>query len=555
MTLIATRSRSELRRILTLGLLVITIVLAAGLGSMVFAARAVDHAVATEERELVQRTLQRGREQLIVDLTSATVWDEAYVKTTRSFDPAWAHENYGIYYSTYMHHDRTLVFDPGDRVIYAADAGAIAPKTALASFVADLTPLVETLRVAEAARLAPGLAPPHGLTSVTTGSAFVRSGGEIWAVALSNVLPETGDVPETGRPSAVVLSARRLDDGFFVELQDALGVKDVRLVASGVAASGLSVPINDRQGRPLGRLSWTPKQPGAGILKDALGPILLVLAAFAVAAGALARRVLAVLQSLAENDARLEATLNDLTEARDRAEAANVAKSQFLANISHEIRTPLNGVLGMAQVMERGELVPAQRKHLSIIRESGATLLTLLNDVLDLAKIEAGKLEIERSDTDLTQIVSGACATFQSMAQEKGLKLGFAIEPTAAGVWRVDAMRINQVLTNLIANAVKFTARGQVSVRVWTSTRGLEFSVLDTGVGIPADRVTDLFGKFQQLDASTTRQFGGTGLGLAICYEMVALMGGEIIVESEIGQGSSFSFFLPAEAGRARVAA
>lgn len=250
--------------------------------------------------------------------------------------------------------------------------------------------------------------------------------------------------------------------------------------------------------------------------------------------------------------ARLQAELID---ARDQAQANSVAKSQFLANISHEIRTPLNGVLGMAQIMDRGELAPVQREHLAIIRESGSTLLTLLNDVLDLAKIEAGKLEIQRDHADPGQIAARVCDTFQAMAREKGLALGVSVAPDAAGTWRIDPMRVQQVLANLVSNAVKFTARGEVAVEVWKSARGLEFGVRDSGAGIPTDRLQDLFGKFNQLDASTTRAFGGSGLGLAICRELVALMGGEMSVESQVGQGSVFSFYLPADKGQARAAA
>jgi signal transduction histidine kinase len=215
----------------------------------------------------------------------------------------------------------------------------------------------------------------------------------------------------------------------------------------------------------------------------------------------------------------------------------------------------MNGVLGMAQIMDRGELAPTQRQHLAVIRESGATLLTLLNDVLDLAKIEAGKLEIEREEADVGAAVAGVCATFTGVASEKGLALDLAIDPAAEGVWRIDAMRVKQVLGNLIANAVKFTSEGRVSVRVQATADGLAFAVSDTGAGIAPERVADLFDKFSQLDASTTRQFGGTGLGLAICRELVELMGGEMAVESEPGRGSCFSFQLPAERGERRAAA
>jgi signal transduction histidine kinase len=555
MSTIAIQSRGELQRVLLLGLLVLGIVLAAGLGALAFAASAVDQAVATEERELATRTLARREAQLVDDLVSATVWDDAYIRTVLAFDAAWVNENYGVYYATYMSHDRTLVFSPEGQVVYASEAGEAVPPASMATFAGHVAPVVAGLQREAALRRGSDAEAQIGLKGATTASGIIRSGEETWILGLSSVTPETGKVTLTGGPSAFVVSGRRIDGPFLAELQSDLGVKDLRLRGPDETSRGLALPLTNARGEVIGLLTWTPKRPGAGILGDALGPILLVFAAFAVAAGALARRVRAALGTLATNDARLEAALDDLTEARDRAEAASVAKSQFLANISHEIRTPLNGVLGMAQIMERGELAPNQRRHLAIIRESGATLLTLLNDVLDLAKIEAGKLEIQRDDADLGTVVSGVCATFMAMAQEKSLRLGFVVEPSAAGVWRMDSMRVRQVLANLISNAIKFTDRGHVSVRVWSSLRGIEFAVLDTGGGIPADRLADLFGKFNQLDASTTRQFGGTGLGLAICRELVELMGGEMAVESTVGQGSHFSFFLPAERGRDRAAA
>jgi signal transduction histidine kinase len=555
MTNVAIRSRSQLGRILMLGLLVQAIVLAGGVGALAFATRSADRAVVAEERNLVAHTLDRRLEKLIEDVTSATVRDDAYVNIVRRYDADWADENFGVYYANYMRHDRTLVFGPEGGVIYASDGGEATTPSALAAFAADVSPMVARARIEDARKAAGGPGPRDGLAAATTSSMMIKSQGVVWLVSLASVTPETTEVAMTGGPTAMVVSARRVDAGFLKELERDLGISGARLLPPGAAPTGVAVPLIDPERRVLGRVGWRPKEPGKGILGDIAVPILLVLAAFAVAAGVLVRRVFAVLRTLAVNDARLDAMLDDLTRARDRAEAASVAKSQFLANISHEIRTPLNGVLGMAQIMDRGELEPTQRRHLGIIRESGATLLTLLNDVLDLAKIEAGKLEIDRQDVDLSAAVASTCGAFMAMAHEKKLKLGFAIEPSAAGTWRLDGLRLGQVLGNLISNAVKFTAKGHVSVRVWKSARGLEFAVLDTGDGISPERLAGLWGKFNQLDATTTHRFGGTGLGLAICRELIELMGGEASVESVVGEGSYFSFFLPAEPGQGRIAA
>ena len=234
------------------------------------------------------------------------------------------------------------------------------------------------------------------------------------------------------------------------------------------------------------------------------------------------------------------------------AEAANHAKSEFLAVVSHEIRTPLNGVLGMAQAMELEPLAPAQKHRLGIIRQSGAALLEILNDVLDLSKIEAGKLELEINDFDLGAVVRAAQASFSEVAQRKGLSLTVSVEPSAQGHYRGDAVRVRQIVYNLVANAVKFTESGEVKVTVSGGAgegSGVRIAVSDTGIGIAPDRVAKLFGKFVQADSSTTRKFGGTGLGLSICRELCTAMGGEVTVTSQLGVGSTFTADLPLAAG------
>ncbi|HEX6865710.1 MAG TPA: ATP-binding protein, partial [Caulobacteraceae bacterium] len=234
-----------------------------------------------------------------------------------------------------------------------------------------------------------------------------------------------------------------------------------------------------------------------------------------------------------------------LEQARAKAEGANRAKSAFLANMSHEIRTPLNGILGMAQVMQRDRLEGSQRERLKIIHDSGETLLAILNAILDLSKIEAGRLEVESQDFELRQVIAGACEPFANLAQEKGLSFEVSIAPDADGVWHGDGLRLRQVLANLASNAVKFTEAGRVMLTVHAAADGLAFQMSDTGLGIESDQLDEVFNKFSQADSSTTRRFGGTGLGLAICRELVQLMGGRMRVESDPGRGSVFTFELP----------
>jgi signal transduction histidine kinase/ActR/RegA family two-component response regulator len=263
-----------------------------------------------------------------------------------------------------------------------------------------------------------------------------------------------------------------------------------------------------------------------------------------------------LLAKLDANDRDLRQAMTALVAARDQADSANVAKSQFLANMSHEIRTPLNGVLAMADVMERGELEGRQRERLGVIRESGELLLSVLNDVLDLSKIEAGKLELTPVDFDLAELADGARKAFGVMAQEKGLRFDLSIEADAAGMWRGDRDRLRQILTNLLSNAVKFTVEGAVAARFSLSPAGaLRLTVADTGIGISSDKLPSLFDKFVQADNSTTRRFGGTGLGLAICRELAQLMGGQIVARSAEAEGSTFIVDLPLARGEARIPA
>jgi signal transduction histidine kinase/ActR/RegA family two-component response regulator/predicted negative regulator of RcsB-dependent stress response len=233
-----------------------------------------------------------------------------------------------------------------------------------------------------------------------------------------------------------------------------------------------------------------------------------------------------------------------LRAAQARAEAANAAKSAFLATMSHEIRTPLNGVLGMAQAMAIDRLTPRQQDRLGVIRQSGEALLAILNDILDLSKIEAGKLELEIVEFDLTEVARGAYSAFTAIANKKGLS--FALDVQAAhGRYRGDPSRLRQVLYNLISNALKFTEQGEIRVTATYADGQLSIGVRDTGPGIAPENLARLFGKFDQLDSSTTRRFGGTGLGLAICRELAQLMGGRMNVESELGLGSRFQLLIP----------
>jgi PAS domain S-box-containing protein len=237
----------------------------------------------------------------------------------------------------------------------------------------------------------------------------------------------------------------------------------------------------------------------------------------------------------------------DVTELRrlaDRAEAANRAKSQFLAVMSHEIRTPMNGILGMTQAMQAEPLPDAQRERLNVIAESGAALLTILNDILDLSKVEAGKMEMESVPFDLTALLDSIQATYAHVAEDNGLTLNADVDQ-AAGLYRGDPTRLRQILGNLVSNSLKFTPSGRIDIAARRDGDALILSVSDTGSGMTPEVMARIFRPFAQADASTTREFGGTGLGLSIVHELVELMQGRIAVDSRPGEGSCFTLSLP----------
>ncbi|WP_374514864.1 ATP-binding protein [Brevundimonas sp.] len=256
--------------------------------------------------------------------------------------------------------------------------------------------------------------------------------------------------------------------------------------------------------------------------------------------------VVAVRQSTSTTE-ELQTARDAAQEARRRAEVASAAKSDFLAVISHEIRTPMNAVISAANLLRRTRLNEAQHEHVVMLTDAGDVLMGLLNDVLDFSKIEAGKMELENATMNVRDRLTALCRLWEPRAAAAGVRLTMDVEDSAPVAVRTDPLRFQQILFNLMSNAVKFTASGEIRVRACWDGERLSIAVADTGCGIPADRLPHMFNSFEQADAGTTRRYGGTGLGLSISRKLAEIMGGTLNVESREGEGSTFTLVLPVE--------
>lgn len=524
-------NRKQLLRILALLALAALALLIAVAGMVASSARVVDDHARTNEIALTERRVERRLARLRDDVVSASVWDEAYLAIHRN-DQAWMQVNFGDYYADYMDHDVSVAFDAGGRPVYASrDSEGVAP-AAEAAFARAVAPLVAQVRTeAETRRSAVGLA------SVATREAIVQVGREPYFVVVSTIARENEETARAPGGDGVIASGQAVA-GFVPGLVADIGLQAPRLQPGETSRPKPAVALRDPSGRTLGYLTWTPERPGGRLLAGAIPYLAILLAVLLAALIAAGRRVYRLIEDLALNEEALDRSLQD-------AESANEAKSRFLANMSHELRTPLNGIIAMSELLCARQTDASCQEMANTIVASGRTLENVVNDILDVAKIEAGQIRFEIAAFDLAATLRDVTALHAAAAAAKGVDMQLEIGSQAQGVYEGDRFRVCQVLSNLLSNAVKFTVSGSVRISAMRTASGLRIAVSDSGVGFDRSMAARLFQRFEQADASVSRRFGGTGLGLSICNALVQMMGGRIQARSVPRKGTIFIVRLP----------
>ncbi|MES2722715.1 MAG: ATP-binding protein [Pseudomonadota bacterium] len=522
--------RLELRLLWPLAILAIvgTLLL---IGSLLVGARQVDSRVRHHEEFLVRRGVDGQVKAIENAIQAQTVSDEAVRNLDNRLDPAWARNNLPIYLKPTIGSWDYLVVDGLDRAVWARGDKAPIPPQDWPRFAAEARPIIAEIRDLERnrkPRVADAQSPLAPQPIVITRVEPRDGKAYMWTASL--VQPDLGDVRSLRPTSTIVLAGGFLTVANVNSMRDRYDLKDVRLLLDdgGLAVSDARARFDTPQGdRPI-VLAWTPQRPAHDLVTGSAWQMGLVASIFIG---------LAILMVRSTRRAA-----SDLMKVHH-------AQGEFLANMSHEIRTPLNGVNALAQALADSGLDPRRRQMAETIHGSGLMLEKLLSEILDLARIDAGGMAIEREAFNLATAVTATVTLMTARATARGLDLRLVLDPAADQPVLGDVTRLKQVLNNLISNAVKFTDKGYVRV---TAAPAFEtgpdlwrFTVEDTGIGFDAAAKTRLFQRFAQADGTVTRRFGGAGLGLAISRELAVKMGGSLAGEAELGRGATFTLLLP----------
>jgi signal transduction histidine kinase/CheY-like chemotaxis protein len=524
-------------------LLIAAATVALAIGVLLYAGWEADRSSLLRDQILAENGMANRVNELGRRAVANTSWDDAVINLDNVFDLEWAKANIGRYFAETEGFELAIVLDRNDEPIYAMRDDQTVGVETVKELRKAAAPLVARVREGERRRgpLEPILASGNKMSDPIVFSTISRTGSDLFVLTAILVQPDFGKaVPRTDR-SAVLITGDAVNADFINNFSERFLLADTQLSedATPPKPGRAQLLLRDSYDRVVATLEWAPPALGAALLRKSLPTTLLLIMCLSGVGWRLFQRGHRAAQALVASEAR----------AQDLA----AHKSQFLANMSHEIRTPLNGVLGMAQSLKSDALSPVQSEKVNVILETGNILMAVLNDILDLSKIEAGRLEISHVDKDITKTIESIRWLFQLQAEPKGLNIEFHCAKDCPHWLRYDPVRIRQCMSNLLSNAIKFTESGTISINLTAERQDAEYivsiGIADTGIGMTSDTTAKLFSPFTQADGSISRGFGGTGLGLAITRHLARMMGGDVTAASEPGKGSTFTFTFRAPAG------
>lgn len=523
--------KAKLSRVLLAAAVVGAVIMASAVMLIAWAAMSIDRLEQTRERSLVERRTQVALERVVSDINSAAIWNDAVVAMSGTPDLEWLQVNFGDYFADYMDHTATLVLSgDGEVVLASRDSEPVDP--------VQLEPLRQAAAILTARVRDAGADPARragvGFDGAAQANGLVSVDGQVWLVGVATITPEDDGVTRPASDPIVI-------SGYPVErlvglIQRDLNLKNVAFVHAPATPGEATLALSGPSGEALGLLSWTPERVGFSLLTEGARIMAWVIALLVLGWAWLMLWLRRTANAMAAAEA-------DLVRAKETAEAANEAKSRFLANVSHELRTPLNGVVGIAEVMATQSLAPDQKQYLDLIRASGARLTELIEELLQLSRLERGQLKIQSAPFDLDAVVETVERRHRAAARAKGVD--FELRTPRLGRRQGDAAHLTQALNQLMENAVAYTSAGRVALKVTDCGDLVRFSVEDTGPGLDPRKLAEVFGLFVQGDDSLTKSADGLGAGLPLCRMLATAMDGRVLAESTPGHGSRFTLELP----------
>ncbi|MBR9765404.1 MAG: histidine kinase [Rhodobacteraceae bacterium] len=542
-----------------------------GLLSLIFiglnAVNLVDEAALAKQERIAARQLEQAVRKIPAQQRSATVWDDA-VRKTMERDKVWMNENLGGWMQEYFGHDENYVLDKENKPIFASAFGEVWSTEIYEARAQTIRPLVAEIR--EAILQASKKQEDIGsiLSELEAWDIFDLK-DQLAIVSVAPIVPDSENDIQNYATENLHVAVRYLDDELANEISTQIELEKAAFKDTDSPLMAARVPLTDRSGNVITWLSWTPDLPGTDLAHKLLPVLLLTASSIILLIIWVTFHLIKVSDKLQVSEATALSTIRMLEEARDEAKVADLAKVNFLSVVSHELRTPLTVILGyarlgahlkqmppakkLAQALESDnvclgdvknvaeEIMDSSVSGMVKIEKSGEHLLFLVNQLLDYARIETGRLEVEPEVCDITYVVAPVVEQMRVLTEEKGLELNAELK--SAMVY-ADVVRTRQIVVNLLGNAIKFTKKGGISLSIKEKVDVIEIVIQDSGIGIENKDIERVFKAFYQTDSSSSRTVEGVGLGLSIAKELANLEGGDITVSSEVGVGSTFTLTL-----------